>query len=319
MSERSLRRRTRPAVALALLAAGATVLAGGGPVGAAPAGTAAPLAVRDAQQDQQAQADGCDIYKSVPPSTEDGPAVKAIKARRSLVIGVDQNSYRWGARNPNTGQIEGFDIDLARAIGAAVMGDPDKVVLKPVATADRVEAIKKSRVDLIVRTMTINCKRMEDVAFSKPYFNISQRVLVPKSSPAKNIDEAVKDKAVCAADGSTALNVVKEKNTARQVVTVENQLDCLVLMQLGKVDAVMTDNGLAAGQAAQDQTVRIVDGEAQPEVTGVAMLKDSTDLTARVNQVLADYYARGDWARSYDRWLKPYMLNEADRYWPGTR
>ncbi|MEV7188128.1 glutamate ABC transporter substrate-binding protein [Kitasatospora sp. NPDC093102] len=316
MRTRGFRRRTRPAAALALLASGAAVLAGGGPVGAAPAAaTAAPLAV---QQEQQEQADGCDVNKSVPPSTEDGPAVKAIKARHSLVIGVDQNSYRWGARNPNTGQIEGFDIDLARAIGAAVMGDPEKVVLKPVATADRIDAIKKGRVDLIVRTMTINCKRMEDVAFSKPYFNISQRVLVPKSSSAKNLDDAVKDRAVCAADGSTALNVVKEMKTARQVVTVENQLDCLVLMQLGKVDATMTDNGLAAGQAAQDQTVRIVDGEAQPEVVGVAMLKDSTDLTARVNQVLADYYARGDWARSYDRWLKPYMLNEADRYWPGT-
>ncbi|MFF2744680.1 glutamate ABC transporter substrate-binding protein [Kitasatospora sp. NPDC058048] len=305
------RRRTRTAAALALLAAGTAVLTGGGPVGAAPAATtAAPLAV------QQDQADGCDVYRSVPPSSDDGPAVKAVKARRSLVIGVDQNSYRWGARNPNTGQIEGFDIDLARAIGAAVMGDPDKVVLKPVATADRIDAIKKGRVDLIVRTMTINCKRMEDVAFSKPYFNISQRVLVPKSSPAKNIDDAIKDKAVCAADGSTAQTVVKEKKTARQVVTVENQLDCLVLMQLGKVDATMTDNGLAAGQAAQDQTVRIVDGEAQPEVIGVAMLKDSTDLTARVNQVLADYYARGDWTRSYEHWLKPYMLNEAEHYWP---
>ncbi|MEU1288361.1 glutamate ABC transporter substrate-binding protein [Kitasatospora sp. NPDC005856] len=309
------RNRTRPAAALALLAAGAAVLAGGGPVGAVPtATTAAPLAV----QQEQTPADGCDVNKSVPPSSEDGPAVKAIKTKRSLVIGVDQNSYRWGARNPNTGQIEGFDIDLARAIGAAVMGDPEKVVLKPVATADRIDAIKKGRVDLIVRTMTINCKRMEDVAFSKPYFNISQRVLVPKSSPAKNIDDAIKDKAVCAADGSTALAIVKEKNTARQVVTVENQLDCLVLMQLGKVDATMTDNGLAAGQAAQDQTVRIVDGEAQPEVIGVAMLKDSTDLTARVNQVLADYYARGDWARSYEHWLKPYMVNEAEHYWPGT-
>ncbi|MFF7991527.1 glutamate ABC transporter substrate-binding protein [Kitasatospora xanthocidica] len=314
--------RTRPAAALALLAAGAVVLAGGGPVGAAPtaataAGTApqAPQAPQAAQQDQA----DCDITKSVPPSTEDGPAVKAVKAKRSLVIGVDQNSYRWGARNPNTGQIEGFDIDLARAIGAAIMGDADKVVLKPVATADRIDAIKKGRVDLIVRTMTINCKRMEDVAFSKPYFNISQRVLVPKASPAKTIDDAVKGRTVCVADGGTGQAVIKDMNTAGQVVTVGNQLDCLVLMQLGKVDATMTDNGLAAGQAAQDQTVRIVDGEAQPEVVGVAMLKESPDLTARVNQVLADYYARGDWARSYDRWLKPYMLNEAERFWPGTR
>ncbi|MQS14356.1 glutamate ABC transporter substrate-binding protein [Streptomyces kaniharaensis] len=307
--------RTRSVTALALLASCAAVLGGGGPSGAAPAatvGTAAPQAA------QEAQADPCDIYRSVPPSSEDGPAVKAIKAKRSLVIGVDQNSYRWGARNPNTGQIEGFDIDLARAIGAAIMGDPDKVVLKPVATADRVDAVQKHRVDLIVRTMTVNCKRMEDVAFSKPYFNITQRVLVPRSSPVKSVDEAINGKTVCAAKGSTAFNVLNDKKTAKALTVVENQLDCLVLMQLGKIDATMTDDGLAAGQAAQDQTVRIVDGEVQPEVIGVAVSKDSPDLTARVNQVLADYYASGAWRSSYERWLKPYMLNEADHYWPGT-
>ncbi|ARF78382.1 glutamate ABC transporter substrate-binding protein [Kitasatospora aureofaciens] len=313
---------TRSAAALAVLAACAAVLGGGGPSGAVPtAATGAPQAVQQTQQ-QQAQSDTCDIYASVPPSSVDGPAVKAIKARRSLVIGVDQNSYRWGARNPNTGQIEGFDIDLARAIGTAIMGDPEKVVLKPVATADRVDAVQKNRVDLIVRTMTVNCKRMEDVAFSKPYFSITQRVLVPKTSPAKNLDEAIGGRNVCVAKGSTAADVFDpakngaKKDAGAHLTVVENQLDCLVLMQLGKVDATMTDDGLAAGQAAQDQTVRIVDGDVQPEVIGVAMLKGSTDLTARVNQVLADYHAGGEWGRSYDRWLKPYMLNDAEHYWP---
>ncbi|MFF9642546.1 glutamate ABC transporter substrate-binding protein [Kitasatospora aureofaciens] len=314
---------TRSAAALAVLAACAAVLGGGGPSGAVPtAATGASQAVQQAQHAQQAQSDTCDIYASVPPSSVDGPAVKAIKARRSLVIGVDQNSYRWGARNPNTGQIEGFDIDLARAIGTAIMGDPEKVVLKPVATADRVDAVQKGRVDLIVRTMTVNCKRMEDVAFSKPYFSITQRVLVPKTSPAKNLDEAIGGRNVCVAKGSTAADVFDpakngaKKDAGAHLTVVENQLDCLVLMQLGKVDATMTDDGLAAGQAAQDQTVRIVDGDVQPEVIGVAMLKGSPDLTARVNQVLADYHAGGEWGRSYDRWLKPYMLNDAEHYWP---
>lgn len=308
--------RTRPAAALALLTAGAIVLAGSGPSGAAPAAATTTAAESAPQAVQQESAD-CDVYKSVPPSTEDGPAVKLIKAKRQLVIGVDQNSFRWGARNPNSGQIEGFDIDLARAIGAAIIGDPDKVVLKPVATADRVDAVQKGRVDLIVRTMTINCERMEQVAFSKPYFNISQRILVPKTSPAKTLQEAVKGHTVCAAKGSTAEKFLTKDATAAKLVQVENQLDCLVQMELGKVDATMTDNGLAAGQAAQDQAVRILDGEVQPEVIGVATAKSSPDLTARVNQVLADYYTSGAWRQSYDRWLKPYMVNEADHYWPG--
>ncbi|MFD0276806.1 glutamate ABC transporter substrate-binding protein [Kitasatospora sp. NPDC127111] len=311
--------RARSVTAVALLASCAAVLGAGSPQGAVlPAAERAAAAPRAGQQEQRQEQDGpCDVYKSVPPSGEDGPAVKAIKAKRSLVIGIDLNSYRWGARNPNTGQLEGFDIDLAKAIGTAIMGDPDKVVLKSVPTADRIKFIQDGKVDLIVRTMTITCKRMEEVAFSRPYFTITQRVVVPKSSPAKNLDEALTDRTVCAAAGSSAADLLKTR-PVKQLVTPENNLDCLVLMQLGKVEATMTDDVLAASQAAQDQTVRVVDGEVQPGVMGVAMLRSSPDLTARVNQVLADYYASGAWRGTYDRWLKPYLLNDADHYWPAA-
>ncbi|MEU1504272.1 glutamate ABC transporter substrate-binding protein [Kitasatospora sp. NPDC005748] len=308
--------RAGSATAAALLACCAAVLGAGGPQGAVlSAGAAAPAT---APRQEQAGND-CDVYQSVPPSSEDGPAVKAVKAKRSLVIGVDQNSFRWGSRNPNTGQIEGFDIDLARAIGAAIMGDPDKVTLKAVPTAERVKFVQEGRVDLIVRTMTITCDRLQQIAFSKPYFNTSQRVVVPKASAARTIDEAVDGKTVCAATSSSAEDELKSRPKVAKIVSVENHLDCLVLMQLGKVDATMTDDGLAASQAAQDQTVRLVDGEVRPAVMGIAMLKNSTDLTARVNQVLADYHASGAWRAAYDRWLKPYMLNDAEHYWPAQR
>ncbi|MEV7941399.1 MULTISPECIES: transporter substrate-binding domain-containing protein [unclassified Kitasatospora] len=322
-----MRRRTagtRSAAVLALLAAGAAVLGGGGPSGAAPASaTGAPQAVRSTGQDQagQDQAESCDLTSTVPPSTVDGPAVKAIKAKGTLIIGVDQNSYRWGARNPNTGELEGFDIDLARAIGAAVMGDPAKVVLKPVSTAGRVDALTGNQVDLIVRTMTISCANLKKVAFSRSYFNIKQRVLVPRSSTARNLDEAISGRTVCAADGSVAKDVLNAKKSAKQLVLVTNQLDCLVRMQLGKVDATMTDDELAVGQAAQDQTVKVVDGFEQPETIGVAMRQNSTDLTARVNQVISDYYADKDkgWQKSFEQWVQPYLpenSKDPGLYWP---
>ncbi|MFF8773101.1 glutamate ABC transporter substrate-binding protein [Kitasatospora sp. NPDC015120] len=319
-------RAARTAAALALLASGALVLGAGGPHGGAGAGAPAQLplaagqegAEQSGQAERSGQAEPCDLYRSVPPSSADGAAVQAIKARRSLVVGIDLNSYRWGSRNPNNGQLEGFDIDLARAIGTAIMGDPEKVVFKAVPTADRIKYIKEGRVDIIVRTMSITCERLEEIAFSRPYFTTSQRVLVPRTSPARSLDEALNGTTACAATGSSALEELKTR-PLKKLVPVENNLDCLVLMQLGKVDATMTDDGLAAGQAAQDQTVKVLDGEVRPGVMGVAMLKGSTDLTARVNQVLNDYYNGGAWRRAYDTWLKPYLLDDADRHWPAPR
>ncbi|MCA6096676.1 transporter substrate-binding domain-containing protein, partial [Streptomyces sp. SCA3-4] len=75
---------------------------------------------------------------SLRPSTADGPAVQRIKNRGRLVAGVDQNSYRWGYRDPATGELSGFDIDLVRAVAKAVLGDPGKVTFLAIPTNQRI-------------------------------------------------------------------------------------------------------------------------------------------------------------------------------------
>jgi polar amino acid transport system substrate-binding protein len=86
---------------------------------------------------------------------------------------------------------------------------------------------------------------------------------------------------------------------------VANQLDCLVLMQLGQVDATITDGALAAGLNAQDKSLRIVPGTLDTEYYAVAVKLGSRDLVARINAVLQSYIAAGDWQRSYQKWIKP--------------
>ncbi|MFF7634287.1 glutamate ABC transporter substrate-binding protein [Kitasatospora sp. NPDC008050] len=251
----------------------------------------------------------CDPTKSLPPSSSDsGPAVSAIRKRGVLIAGVDQNNYHWGFRDPSTGQVEGFDIDLVHAIAQAILGDPNKVQFKMVPTADRIEAVKSGEVDLIARTMTITCDRLGDVAFSTVYFQAGQQVVVPKAAKAKSVDDALKGKTVCVSSASTAQDELGQNpRGAAAVKVVGNDLDCLVLMQLGQVDATLTDNAIAVGQAAQDPTVQVVGPAITNEPYGIAMAKNAPDLVARVNQVLADYRSSGAWQAGYDKWLAAYL------------
>ncbi|MGW5495226.1 glutamate ABC transporter substrate-binding protein [Streptomyces olivaceoviridis] len=267
----------------------------------------------------QARADGCvdaEAHERTPaPSGADGPTIDAIKARtgakRKLIVGVDQNSYRWGYRNPNTegARLEGFDIDLVHRIAEDILGDPDAVQFKAIPTNQRIPAIEDGRVDMVVRTMTITCDRLEHVAFSAPYFKTGQQVLAPKSSPITGYDASLAHKKVCTAAGSTALAKLEADRKGGRLpattdlsTTVPNQLDCLVRLQLGEVDAVVTDGALAASQAAQDPTVELKGAPFTTEYYGVAMKKDAGDLVRRVNRVLVDYRAHG-WQTSYDDWL----------------
>lgn len=264
-----------------------------------------------------AKADDCTSPEaSLRPSSADGPAIEEIKQRGRLVVGVDQNSYRWGYRRAD-GKLEGFDIDLARAIAQDILGDPEKIIFRAVPTNQRITALDNGTVDLVVRTMTINCARIKQVAFSTAYFQTGQQVLAPRQSAITGFDASLEGRRVCSAEGSTAYDALaKDPHGAvfkdedddgpgdRNRLTVPNQLDCLVRLQLGEVDAVVTDAALAAGQAAQDPSVELKgDRPFTTEYYGVAAKLGRDDLVRRVNKVLEEYRS-GPWTQAYVKWLK---------------
>ncbi|MFE9659796.1 transporter substrate-binding domain-containing protein [Streptomyces sp. NPDC005955] len=268
-------------------------------------GDEAPLGGPGVADGLQTAAEDCTPEaSSLRASAETGPAVAAIRKRGRLVIGVDQNSYRWGYRDPNKdgGSLEGFDIDLAKAVAREILpGGP--VQFRAIPTNQRIPALKSGQVDMIVRTMTINCERLEQVDFSTAYFRTGQQVLAPRDSTVTGYNRTLANKRVCSAKGSTAETALKAKSYGADVsTTVPNQLDCLVRLQLGEVDAVVTDSALAAGQAAQDPTVQLKGKPFTTEYYGIAMKKGSDDLVRRVNQVLVEYRAQ-EWQESYDKWL----------------
>ncbi|MFC1416564.1 glutamate ABC transporter substrate-binding protein [Streptacidiphilus cavernicola] len=254
-----------------------------------------------------AACDNNSLSTGLTPSASDaGADVQRIIKRGKLIAGIDTNSYLWGFRNPTDGSLQGFDIDLVHALAKSILGNADAVEFLAVPTANRISALQSGQVDVVVRTMTITCDRLKQVSFSVPYFNAGQQVLVPKSSKITGFNDTMKGARVCAATGSTADDMLKDpaKDHGATVFHVANQLDCLVQMELGNVDATITDNALGAGQAAQDPTVHLVGGPLDVEVYGVAMKLGADDLVRRVDYVLQDFLAH-QWSAEYDRWLKP--------------
>ncbi|WP_328321827.1 glutamate ABC transporter substrate-binding protein [Streptomyces sp. NBC_00388] len=283
------------------------VLGGDSGDGARPAG-------QQVAQASPAKAGTCkDPEASLSPSSADGPTIDRIKKAGHLVVGVDQNSYRWGYRDPANGRLDGFDIALVRAIAKNILGSKDKVIYRAIPTNQRVEALQEGKVDMVVRTMTINCERVKQVAFSTAYFQAGQQVLAPKGSTITGYNATLKGKKVCTATGSTAYDALRATSygavfadTPSRQRTVPNQLDCLVELQLGLVDAVVTDNALAAGQAAQDPAVDLKGEPFTTEYYGVATKLGNDDLVRRINQVLVDYRKGGGnspWMQAYRKWL----------------
>ena len=232
-----------------------------------------------------------------------GSTMAAIAERGRLIVGVDQNTNLFGFRDPASGQLEGFDIDVAREIARGIFGDPDRVDLRVVEAGHREAALQSGEVDAVVRTYSITCDRKKTVAFSTTYFNANQKILVVKGS---GIDSAaaLSGKRVCAVTGTTSLRALLALDSKPTVFAVTSWTDCLVMLQQGQVDAISTDDAVLAGLATQDPNVEVVGDSIAVEPYGVGIKKENEDLVRFVNGVLDEMRADGTWKRLYDARLR---------------
>ncbi|GAA2983683.1 transporter substrate-binding domain-containing protein [Streptomyces fulvorobeus] len=123
-----------------------------------------------------ARAEGCTDPEASPRlSGDDGPGIDRIEERGRLIAGAGRNGFRWGYRNPETRELEGFDIDPVRAMAQDILSDRNAVIFRAIPTDQRVAALENDRVDVVVRTMTINCERLEQVSISTAYYGVAAK------------------------------------------------------------------------------------------------------------------------------------------------
>ena len=251
----------------------------------------------------------CDPLASLRPGTLPAPGqppagstMAAIAQRGRLIVGVSQNTYLFGHRDSRTGELVGFEVDLAREIARALFGDPSKIQFRAMSAAERIPALKNGEVDLVVRAMTMTCERWQEISFSTEYFTGGQRLLVPVDSPVKSIDD-LGGKKVCAAAGSTNITAIAAAKSKPVPVAATDALDCMVLLQQGQIDAVSTDDAILAGFAAQDPSTKVVGPAFAAAPYGIGVKKENSDLVRFVNGVLEKVRADGTWTAIYQRWL----------------
>jgi polar amino acid transport system substrate-binding protein len=226
-----------------------------------------------------------------------------IRARRKLIVGVSADTYGFGFRNPFTGQLEGFDIDMAHAVAQAIFGDPNAIEYKVVALGQREGVLLDNSVDMVADVFTMTCDRWTRIAFSSQYFAAEKKILVAKESGITGIDDLAGRK-VCVSQGSTTAARVAEHPDVVAVPVPQNS-DCMVLFQSGEVDAVAGDVPILTGFAKQDPYAVIVGPSLSDEPYGLGVNAANVDLVRFVNSVLADMRANGEWTRIYNTWLAP--------------
>lgn len=177
-----------------------------------------------------------------------------VKARGQLVCGSNTGLTGFGAPDAS-GNWTGFDVDLCKAVAAAIFGDASKVKFVPTTGETRFTALASGEVDLLVRNSTWTFSRDNDLKLDFVAVNYydGQGFMVKKDlgvSSAKELDGAT----VCIQTGTTTeLNLAdffKQNNISYTPVTVADDAEAQRQFLAGACDSFTTDaSGLAATRA----------------------------------------------------------------------
>jgi glutamate transport system substrate-binding protein len=228
--------------------------------------------------------------------------VGRIQEKGEIVIGVKFDVPPFGFKNPQTNQVEGFDVDLGKAV-AQDLGVKPRFI--EAVSDNRIPFLEDGTSDLILSTMTINGERVKEIDFSEPYFIARGRILVKGDSDIKGVDDLA-GKKVCTALGSTYEATLKKQAPKADLRLVDTYSECLELIQNGAVDAVSTDDVILTGMIIQDDSLKLVGDELTQEPYGAGIKKGNSDLKTAVDGTFEKYKQDGRWKKTYDKWIGQY-------------
>lgn len=240
---------------------------------------------------------------------ENTNALETIKEEDKIVFGVKNDTRLFGLKNPSSGEIEGFDIDIAKEIAKQIVGDEKKIEFKEVTSKTRVPMLQNGQIDAIIATMTITEERKKEVDFSDVYFEAGQSLLVKKGSSIKSIDDVKEGTKVLAVKGSTSTQNIREKSPKAEVLEYENYTEAFTALKSGQGDVLTTDNAILYGMAAEDNNYEVVGEPFTDEPYGIAVKKGNEDLLKEINAVLKELKTSGKYDEIYKKWIKEDLSN----------
>lgn len=171
------------------------------------------------------------------------------RSSSTLRVGLDDSTPPMEFKDEK-GQVIGFDIDLAQAIGAKL---GRKIEIVSTAWDGIFPALKARKFDLIISDVSITTERQKEFDFSTPYLNNSQVIVVKAGSPIKQVSDLKGRKIGVVANSTGEEAAVKlQKDTQFQVQKYDQTIQFFSDLKIGRIDALLTDTVTARYYVAQE-------------------------------------------------------------------
>ncbi len=226
-------------------------------------------------------------------------ALETLKSASKVKVGVKFDQPLFGLKD-TSGNVQGFDAEIAKLIVGELTGDPNKVEFIEAISANRETFLQNGTVDLVIATYTINDTRKGKVGFAGPYYLAHQDLLVRSDSTITKPQDLA-GKKVCSSKGSTSAKNIKTLVPTVNLVELTGYSLCVTDLLNKNVEAVTTDDAILNGFVSTNPgKVKVVGAPFSDEPYGIGVKRESTDVREAINVALEKIIADGRWKTAWD-------------------
>ncbi|MDQ3757474.1 MAG: glutamate ABC transporter substrate-binding protein, partial [Actinomycetota bacterium] len=243
------------------------------------------------------------------PTFEAGTTMANLQAKGKIVVGTKFDQSGFGLKNPTSGEVEGFDVEIAKLVAQALFGGTveeakAKIEFTEAVSKNREPFIQQGTVDIVVATYTINDARKQVVDFAGPYFEAEQDVMVKADDTTIKSVTDLNGKKVCTAKGSTSEKNVRAQAPRAEVVLYDTYALCAEALGDGRVTAVTTDNAILQGFVkSSNGAYKLIGAPFSKEPYGIGLKKGDEAFRDFLNDTLEKIFENGEWGKAFDRTL----------------
>ncbi|MBE0417857.1 MAG: transporter substrate-binding domain-containing protein [Coriobacteriia bacterium] len=208
-----------------------------------------------------------------------------------------------------SGEIVGFDVDIANEIAQRIDRTPEMV--SPVPFDTLIQGLRDGRYDALVASHGITEERKEQVDFSRPYYRSGAQTFVAEGNTTIQSADDLDGATIGVVKASTYLALAQEITGEQNVVTYESDIVALQDLVTGRLDAVITDK--LVGFIAMDESglaIMAVGDVLEEDEMGIAVQKGDTELLDAINNALEEMIADGTYEEISLRWFPENILGE---------
>ncbi|WP_281974777.1 glutamine ABC transporter substrate-binding protein [Halobacillus litoralis] len=218
----------------------------------------------------------------------------------TYTVATDNNFVPFEFMNEETGEMEGFDIDLIKAIADEAGFN---INIESMKFDGVVAGMQSGRYDIGIAGMTITDERKETIDFSDPYYDAGLMLAVSEDNEEIKSEEDLAGKKVGTRSGTTSESYITDNHPDAELVTFPGIVEAYMDLESGRLDAVMYDVPNVQYYVTNDSNGLKTAGDIlQGEQYGIAFPKDS-ELVEDVNEALQTLIDNGTYDDIYEEWF----------------